>query len=157
MSARKSPSERSNREKPVYSDMAITWDGKIRGYPLPSGFDWCERTRIWWETIRRSAQAMSFHETDWLFLQETAFLHNKLWGVNTKFTKEGDVVRVPCSPTEAVSLAGEIRRRTESYGFTWADRRKYGITITTPEEATQEAEQIAKSAVNYRAKLDGLA
>lgn len=148
MSARKSPEDRANREKPVYPDMTICWDGKIRGPQLPGGYKWCRRTRAWWEMIRSSAQAMSFHQTDWEVLLETARLHNLYWDPESS-------VR----PTEMTGLAGEIRRRVEPYGFTWADRRKYGISITNGDEVANEAEQIAKNAsksVNYRKKLDGL-
>lgn len=157
MSARKSPGDRANRDPIVYEDMAICWDGKIRGPELPKERKWSEETTTWWEVIRRSAQAMSFHATDWLHLLDTARLHNKLWTRQTMLDADGKVVWVDIKPSEAASLAGEIRRRTENYGFTWADRRKYGIHITTPEQVAQEAEQATRrSAVDYRRKLNGL-
>lgn len=157
MSARKNPSERSNREKPVYKDIAITWDGQMRGPNLPSGYKWCVMTKRWWKMIRCSPQAMSFHETDWYHMLETARLHNRFWGKNVEKLDSGVVVEIGIKPTEATALAGEIRRRTEAYGFTWADRRKYGIHISTDQEVTTEAEQVTKSAaVDYRRKLNGL-
>jgi hypothetical protein len=157
MSARKSPSQRANRDPIVYDDLPIAWDGKTRGPQLPEGYDWCDMTRRWWKIIRNSAQAMAFQETDWVQFLETAFLHNRFWGTQVVVDRDGNSVRTGVRPNEATALAAEIRRRTESYGFTWSDRRKYGIHITTPEHAAEEAEQITRqSAVDYRKKLNGL-
>lgn len=148
MSIRKDPSQRSNREKPKYSDLNIVWDGVTRGPELPEDYEWCPRTQSWWTTIRNSAQAMAFHDTDWEFLFETALLHNRLWRIpdNPKFN---------LTPNAMSMLAGEIRIRLERYGFSWADRRKYGIHVSTPEEAAQEAEQLTRQSapINYRQRL----
>lgn len=147
MSTRKDPGDRANREKPVYGDLNITWDGVTRGPELPEDYEWCTRTQNWWQTVRDSAQAMAFHPTDWEFLLETALLHHRLWRQTGR----------ELSPNGASTLAGELRIRLERYGFSWADRRKFGIHISTPEEAAQEAEQITRqSAVDYRKKLNGL-
>lgn len=157
MSQRKSPADRSHRVGVVYEDIPICWDGEIRGPTLPDSKKWCAQTVAWWQTIRKSAQAMAFHDTDWLHFLDTARLHNKLWGVSKVMDSEGNPHWVEVRPSEASSLAGEIRRRCESYGFTWADRRKFGIHITTPEEAAREAEQITRrSATDYRRRLNGM-
>lgn len=157
MSARKDPEERTRRGAPVYDDLKIAWDGKLRGPQLPSGYNWCKMTRRWWEMIRKSPQAMSFHETDWYHMLETADLHNRLWGQREELDSDGRKVLIRVKPTEASTLAGEIRRRTEPYGFTWADRRKYGIRITSPDEVQSEAETLTRNAVDYRARLNGTA
>lgn len=161
MSSRKSPDDRTNREKPVYSDMSITWDGVTRGPELPQGYQWCDFTKRWWQMIRNSAQAMSFHDTDWYHMIETAFLHNRLFSTRTELDNDGNPVRIGVKPTEASTLAGEIRRRTEAYGFTWADRRKYGIHVVTDEDVKNAAEQAtrgaARTSTDYRKRLNGLA
>ncbi len=161
MSARKSPANRANRIQPVYDDIPICWDGEIRGPTLPDNRQWSDQTRAWWQTIRKSAQAMAFQETDWLMMLDTARLHNILWSSFKVVDRDGEVHWMQVKPTEAASIAGEIRRRCESYGFTWADRRKYGIYITTPEQVAREAEnttrQSSSSASDYRKRLNGLA
>lgn len=162
MSRRKSPEDRIRRGGVVYDDIPICWDGEIRGPTLPDDKKWCQQTRSWWQTIRKSAQAMAFQDTDWLHFLDTARLHNKLWSPQQVVVKNelghDEIKWVDIKPSEAASLAGEIRRRCESYGFTWADRRKFGIHITTPEQAAKEAEAVTRnSAVDYRKRLNGLA
>lgn len=152
MSIRKDPSQRSNREKPLYSDLDITWDGVTRGPELPEDYEWCKRTQQWWITIRKSAQAMAFQDTDWEFLLETAALHNYLWS-GSPFLNDRSGRGL--SPNGMSTLAGELRIRLERYGFSWADRRKYGIHVAEPGEVTKEAEQITR-AIDYRRKLNGL-
>ncbi len=143
-SMRKQPEDRNNRANPVYGEVDLVWDGKTRGPSLPKGYDWCEITKKWWDMIRNSPQAMHCQPTDWANLIDTARLHNRLWGTPG------------LKPAEQVALAGEIRRRTEAYGFTWADRRKYGINIITEGAVAEQAEQIARaSAVDYYKKLGG--
>ena len=157
MSARKSPSDRVGRHKLTYEDLPITWDGETRGPDLPRGRNWHARTIKWWEMWRNSAQAMAFHESDWQHLQDTALLHHKMWSARKVLNDEGQEVWVDPSPAETATLAAEIRRRTEQYGMTWADRRKYGIVVMTPEEAAAEAEQLTRrsAAVDYKKKLLG--
>lgn len=161
MSARKSPADRIRRGEVVYDDIPICWDGEIRGPALPDNKKWCLQTVAWWQTIRKSAQAMAFQDTDWLHMLDTARLHNKMWSAQQVVVKDDDgndkAVWMDAKPSELSTLAGEIRRRCENYGFTWADRRKYGIHITSPEQAAQEASQVTRqSAVDYRKKLNGL-
>jgi len=151
MSLRKAPADRSNREKPVYPDMLLEpSDGVLRGPELPKGYKWCGITKGWWNQLRESPQARMFKPSDWAHLLDTALLHNRLWG------------EPELKPSEQASLASEIRRRLERYGFTWPDRRKYGINIADPEDVVEGAEALTKqagrrSAIDYRKKLDGLA
>jgi hypothetical protein len=153
MSARKAPEDRANREKVVYSEIPITWDGQTRGPTLPEDYDWCRMTRGWWQMIRNSAQASAFHPTDWAMLLDTAFLHQRYWGGTSVVTEDGREVRVMPKHNEATTLAAEIRRRCEPYGFSWADRRKYNIHIVTDAEVANAADQITRSTVNSRALL----
>jgi hypothetical protein len=149
MTARKSPADRANRERPVYPDqMLAPWDGKVRGPELPDmdTLVWCVRTREWWQMIRECPQAKLFKLSDWHHLLDAALVHNRLWSHPAQL-----------KPAELTTLESELRRRTESYGFTWADRRKYGIWYSDAEDIVEEAEAVTKkSAVDYRASLNGL-
>ena len=154
MSDRKSPGERANYDPIVYKDMQIAWDGQRRGPDLPRGFKWSDTTKEWWETIRCSAQAMAFLDTDWHYMLDVARLHNKLWGKIQRIDRQGNTFYSEATPGEATSLAAEIRQRLAPYGITWASRRKYGIDITNDDQITTEAEQVTRSAAEeYRQRL----
>lgn len=97
----------------------VEGDGELRGPLLPEGVlpddeDWHPRTRQWWETWRRSAQAQVFIETDWDFLLDTALLHHVMW---TKGRWE---------------FASEVRLRAAKYGATPEDRMRLKLKIETP-------------------------
>lgn len=145
MSQRKSPEERVNRIPPVYPDKLLPpWDGKVRGIELPEmdSVVWCVRTREWWQMIRETPQAALFKLSDWHNLLDTALLHNEMWS------------NPSLKATERSTIAGEIRRRTEAYGFTWRDRQKFGIAYADPEDVVEEAESaLRQSSVDYRAAL----
>lgn len=102
-------------------------DGELRGPLLPEGVlpddeDWHPRTRKWWETWRRSAQAQVFLETDWDFLLDTALLHHVMW---TKGRWE---------------FASEVRLRAAKYGATPEDRMRLKLKIETPADKPVLAE-----------------
>lgn len=102
-------------------------DGELRGPLLPEGVlpddeDWHPRTRQWWETWRRSAQAQVFIETDWDFLLDTALLHHVMW---TKGRWE---------------FASEVRLRAAKYGATPEDRMRLKLKIETPADKPAPAE-----------------
>lgn len=102
-------------------------DGELRGPLLPEGVlpddeDWHPRTRQWWETWRRSAQAQVFIETDWDFLLDTALLHHVMW---TKGRWE---------------FASEVRLRAAKYGATPEDRMRLKLKIETPADKAPPAE-----------------
>lgn len=102
-------------------------DGELRGPLLPEGVlpddeDWHPRTRQWWDTWRRSAQAQVFIETDWDFLLDTALLHHVMW---TKGRWE---------------FASEVRLRAAKYGATPEDRMRLKLKIETPVDKPPLAE-----------------
>jgi hypothetical protein len=102
-------------------------DGGLRGPLLPEGVlpddeDWHPRTRQWWETWRRSAQAQVFIDTDWDFLLDTALLHHVMW---TKGRWE---------------FASEVRLRAAKYGATPEDRMRLKLQIDTPADKSAPAE-----------------
>ena len=84
-------------------------DDEVRGRELPE-HDWHPRTARWWETWRRSAQAQTFTETDWDFLEDTAFLHDQMC--------KGDS-----------GLAAELRIRVAKFGATPEDRMRLKIAV----------------------------
>ena len=84
-------------------------DGELRGRELPE-FEWHPRTVRWWGTWRRSAQAQTFTETDWDFLEDTAFLHDLMC--------KGDT-----------GLAAELRIRVAKFGATPEDRMRLKIAV----------------------------
>lgn len=141
MSERKPDEERVNRNPRVYPTSWIIWDGKRRGPELPEDMTWCSRTKIWWDEIRNSAQAMLMHPTDWSYMLDTAVLHNTAYSKKTYVDKDGGVHEVSVTPGELKSLMTEIRTRTDPYGFTHSSRVKYGINIATPEDLENEAVQ----------------
>ncbi|MBK9156654.1 MAG: hypothetical protein IPM11_00720 [Micropruina sp.] len=93
---------------------AVVADDLLRGPELPASVDgWPTRTRQWWDTWRRSAQASTFTATDWDFLLDTAMIHAAF--------SEG-----------AVALAGELRLRVAKFGATPEDRARLRMAIVPP-------------------------
>jgi hypothetical protein len=84
-------------------------DGELRGRDLPE-HDWHPRTLRWWVTWRESAQAQTFTDTDWDFLEDTAFLHDAM--------SKGDT-----------GLAAELRIRVAKFGATPEDRMRLKIAV----------------------------
>jgi hypothetical protein len=121
-------------------------DEELRGPELPDDVfgddeDWHPRTRAWWKTWRRSAQAKTFTETDWDFLVDTALMHHVMW---TKGRWE---------------FAGELRLRAAKFGATPEDRMRLKLNIRTPGDADPEANarsaQVVTDISSRRARLSG--
>lgn len=121
---------------------------ELLGPDLPDDQTWCERTREWWNTWRRSPQAKVFLDTDWQYLLETASLHHEFWDEDTP-------------STQRVKLASEIRMRVQSWGATYADRLKLRMRSPSPADAPPAATTDDKtpagvtSMVDYRKRLTG--
>jgi len=150
--APKARGDRERRNAPTFSDTKIVADGKLRGPRLPRDYDWCERTREWWETWRRSGNAMVMSDTDWEHLLETALLHNMLWSPKNPTSKFGAV--------SATQLAAEIRQRVTKLGATIEDRMKLRMSITTPQSEKDKEDRLqaeVKQAVDYMTNLAHLA
>ncbi len=80
----KDPSRRRRRNVDAPSSSLVISDGRTRGPQLPKGVlpgdeEWHERTKAWWLTWRKSAQAQGFTPTDWDFLLDTALMHHVMW------------------------------------------------------------------------------
>lgn len=135
----KSPGDRVRRNKEGYDENGFVvaksrsqdnklelpdWDGEVRGYELPAhpeGKDWHPQTLKWWETWRKSPQAMYCIETDWESLFMGAIVHNRImYGV---------------SNTALAALTGELRKREGMFGAALEDRIRLNMG-----EATQSQE-----------------
>lgn len=115
-------------------------DGELRGPELPEGVlpdgeGWHSRTRQWWQTWRRSAQAQMFIETDWDFLLDTALLHHVMW---TKGRWE---------------FASEVRLRAAKYGATPEDRMRLKLKIETPLDGQPSTSETPRSTSDRRKNL----
>lgn len=112
----------------------LTDDGELRGPELPD-LDWPERTRAWWDGMRRSPLAKTFSGTDWDFLLDTAVLHAEFWDGN-------------------LSVAAELRLRVSKFGVTPEDRARLRLQIEEPAPAQVPATPAArKSAAARRSRL----
>lgn len=96
----------------------VATDGQVRGPELP-GDEWPERTRQWWDNLRRSPMAQAWLDVDWDNLLDTALLHRKMW--------EGDT-----------SVAAELRLRMSQFGTTPDSRLRLRIAVDA------EVEQVSK-------------
>ena len=105
-------------------------DDEVRGRDLPE-HDWHPRTVRWWGTWRRSAQAQTFTETDWDFLEDTAFLHDAM--------SKGDT-----------GLAAELRIRVAKFGATPEDRMRLKIAI---DQDVKVAPVVAKVDADRKSRL----
>lgn len=114
-----SATKRRRNAEPI-EKRTVVLDGELRGPELPTGVlpdgdDWHSRTRGWWETWRRSAQAQEFTDTDWDFLLDTALMHHVMWA---KMRWE---------------FAAELRLRASKFGATPEDRMRLRLTVQPPE------------------------
>lgn len=156
---KKPPEERVRRNLPKEAAQLV-WDGKTRGPDLPlnlPGIKWSTRTLQWWEKFRNSAQAMTWVDTDWEFMLDTALLHNQLWtpkreavtGPGGKITKRS----VSRPITELKALAGEIRQRMDQMGGTPHARLRDAMAITTEDNFDDYIDREVSKTVNYFDRL----
>lgn len=99
---------------------SLAADGRTRGPKLPDdvlpdGEDWHPRTRTWWDTWRKSAQAQRFTPTDWDFLIDTALMHHTVWSKGKW------------------EFAAELRLRAAKFGATPEDRMRLKLAVDMPE------------------------
>ena len=114
--APKDPAKRRRRNADPKSTDTLISDGRTRGPALPDGVlpdgeDWHSRTRAWWTTWRKSAQAQAFTPTDWDFLLDTALMHHTMWS------------------KQRWEFAAELRLRAGKLGATPEDRMRLRIQI----------------------------
>ena len=100
---------------------------------LPDDIDWHPRTRAWWATWGRAAQAETFTETDWDFLMDTALLHHAVWAKGES------------------KLAGELRLRVAKMGATPEDRARLRMVFADADEK-DERRAAAKRGAASRAR-----
>lgn len=88
----------------------VSADGEPRGPELPDNVAWPAQTLKWWDTWRRSPQAVPMTDTDWDFLLDTALLHAAYW--------QGDM-----------KVAPELRLRVAKFGATVEDRQRLRLQV----------------------------
>lgn len=117
-------------------------DSDLIGPELSWTIDWNHKTREWWDTWRRSNQAIMFEATDWEELESAALLHHNIWN-NSKI-----------SVAQLSAGLAELRQRVAKYGATYEDRLKLRMKFAdaTIKEASMASE--AKK-VNYRKMFEG--
>lgn len=124
-------------------------DGELCPAPgLDSRYDFCDKTVEWYWQVAHSPQSKLFADTDWISLEETCILHDRIWNPNTR----GNL-----SHTALVNLMSELRRRTQMWGFTHYDRVQLNLTIETEQTKELEERQIDRAAeqfVNYAERLN---
>ncbi len=135
--APKAASERARRNADPIPAVTVTADGEVRGPELPplEDGDWPALTLVWWETWRRSPQAATFIDTDWVFLLETALLHAAFVRGNT-------------------SLASEVRLRVAKYGATPEDRARLRLAIAPAQSAPAQARAADEVSRKRRERLE---
>jgi hypothetical protein len=126
--APKDPSKRRRRNADPVPTTELAADGELRGPDLPDDVlgdeeDWHPRTRAWWNTWRRSAQAQTFQDTDWDFLLDTALMHHTMW---LKGRWE---------------FAAELRLRAAKFGATPEDRARLRMQVTESDQPKPEAQR----------------
>lgn len=156
----KHPDERVRRNKDGYDENGFVvpkdkkqtpavelpdWDGEIRGpelRPHPAGYDWHPYTVEWWDTWRKSPQAMYCIDTDWESLFQGAVVHDRIMhGV---------------SNTALAALTGELRKREGMFGAALEDRLRLNMSKSTPrKEHNAAVEMQVQKAVNYFEMVNG--
>jgi hypothetical protein len=140
MAGRGFPPANGSKSAKAQDTIRLVADGKLRGFPLPSGWvtnpktgeveDWHPATVKWWTDWRKSPQATRMlTRVDWDYLLDTALLHHRMW-------KTGNV-----------ELASEVRLRVANFGATIADRQRLRADIALdnpqPSETVEPAEPSA--------------
>jgi hypothetical protein len=131
--APKAESERRRRNIEPAPTVVVA-DGQKYGPELPDTFEWPKATLDWWDGWRRSAQASTFSELDWLFLRDTAVLHGEFWSGNR-------------------SYAAELRLRVAKFGATPEDRARLRIAVGDGARPNPAARLRPKAAEDRRARL----
>jgi len=140
----KSDAERERRNAPRFDTDVVRWDGVIHGPVLPKSRVWCDETKRWWLTWRKSDQSMLMTSTDWEFMLETALIHNRLHS-----SKE-------LSHTAFGNLMAELRQRMIQFGATYESRKKLHLEVPTPQSEMDEEmadPATAVQTVDYSARL----
>lgn len=121
--APKDPSKRRRRNA-TEPETVVVPDDELRGPELPAGVlgedengepvDWHPMTRLMWDAWRRSPQAQTFIETDWVSLIDTALMHHTMWAKGKW------------------EFASEVRLRAAKYGATPEDRARLKLRVDDP-------------------------
>lgn len=112
--------------------------GELIGPDLSWTIDWHPKTREWWDSWRRSDQAIMFEQTDWEELESTALIHHNIWN-NPKI-----------SVAQLSAGLAEMRQRVAKYGATYEDRLKLRMKFADASIKEDKVVASGKRKVNYR-------
>lgn len=121
--APKPADQRRRRNIDPIPTTVVTPDDVVRGPELPAGVAWHAQTLKWWETWRRSPQAITFTETDWDFLVDTALLHTAYWSGENN--------------------GAELRHRVAKFGATPEDRLRLRLQIDGEAEGAKSSKSVS--------------
>lgn len=126
----KDPAKRARTNKDL-RDLRVIEAEPVPAPPLPevmpSGADWPEQTRVWWQMWSVDPLTAEFRPSDWADLLDTAVVHGRFWS--------GDVRQ-----------AAELRLRVARHGATAEDRARLRITFAQADRADAERPKPAAAA-----------
>lgn len=128
---------RRRRNADTYADVkaVVQDDGEIRGPKLEGAYS--AEIKAWWEIWRRSPQAKTFIETDWVRLKDIARLREVFANKPTAL------------------LFAEIRQNESLLGATYADRLRARMKVEKQPEKAAEAPAGVAAMDEYRKRLTG--
>ena len=113
------PNDQARREA---ASTKVSSDGSMIGPDLPAG-NWPDRTKEWWDGLRRSPMARAWIAADWDTLLDTALLHAEMWSGN-------------------LSVASELRLRMSQFGTNPESRLRLRLVV---EDDAADARQSRQS------------
>lgn len=118
-------------------------DDELIGPDLHWSVDWHPKTREWWDTWRRTEIATLLEDSDWEFLQDTAFLHHRVYNDRS-------------SIAQVTAAMAEIRQRVAKFGATFEDRLKLRIKFADTQVAENKAGNlpVGVKKVDYEALME---
>lgn len=105
------PNDQARREA---ASVKVASDGTLLGPDLPAG-NWPDRTKEWWDGLRRSPMARAWIAADWDTLLDTALLHAEMWSGN-------------------LAVASELRLRMSQFGTNPESRLRLKIIVDSEAE-----------------------
>jgi hypothetical protein len=121
----KDPNKRARRNKDPIGTTVLTLVPGEQPF-LPADYDWSMQTVEWWRLWREAELSNTFTALDWMFLLDTAVLHDRFW--------KGDMKAAP-----------ELRLRVAKFGMTPEDRARLRIVFADADEKDQRRGQAGSS------------
>lgn len=116
------------------AEKIYTRDGDLPVKQPPAPKEWRKEVRAWYRSLRTSAQAVFYEDSDWEIARSAGHLYNE-WFV-----------------TKQAATFGEFRRACASIMVTEGDRRRARLEVHR-QKKTDEVPEGAKTVQEYRARL----